>query len=270
MINNTLWYGSIGGIYNLVQNPAANQNQSLFATHQQKKMAEAENNPPVNEDKAALLEAMSKIPFKHITSVEEANANFRHTVEEAMKEAGITLGEDETLELTMGAEGRVKVGGLRDDARANKLEDVLNKNTNTKLFHFTVKIPFFLNSDYSREGTDFNDMLDNRAALIAMKDTASKVVMERTGVSMDFSQLYRTESGKIAGYPKELSWIFESDYDISNPVVTTDKDAAALTILKYANSFLNAPGGYESIPNIGNLGAFSFTKSDFARLAIYG
>jgi hypothetical protein len=244
-----------------------NQNQSLFSTHQQKKMPEVENNIPVNEEKAALLEAMSKIPFKHITNVEEANANLKHYVEQAMKDTGIVIGDDETLELTMGKDSRVKVGGLKDEAQTKKLEDRINANTTTRLFHFTVKIPFLLNSDYSKGEADFNDMF-NRAVLIDMKDTASKVVMERTGVSMDFSQLYRTEDGKISGYPKELSWIFESDYDISNPAITNDKDATALTVLKYANSFLDAPGGYESIPNIEDLGTFRFTKSDFSHLNV--
>jgi hypothetical protein len=60
MISNILRYGSTNGIYNSVKNSATNQNQPLFLAHQQKKMPEVENNIPINEEKAALLEAMSK------------------------------------------------------------------------------------------------------------------------------------------------------------------------------------------------------------------
>jgi hypothetical protein len=115
------------------------------------------------------------------------------------------------------------VSGLKDGAQAKKLEDSLNANISTRLFDHTIKKPLYLNSDYTGAGTAFYDIL-NRASLVDLKATASESVMNKTGTYMDFSQLYRTEDGKIAGYPKELSWIFEGNYDISNPAVANDRD----------------------------------------------
>jgi hypothetical protein len=65
-----------------------------------------------------------------------------------------------------------------------------------------------------------------------------------------------------------LSWIFEGNYDISNPAVANDRDSTVLMVLNFATRLLDAPGGYESISNISDLGTFSFTKNDFTHLNV--
>ena len=83
-------------------------------------------------------------------------------------------------------------------------------------------------------------------------------------MTFDFGELYRTDDGKIAGYPQELAWYFEAE--IAKPTTyapsqTTKQEGYALAIRHYANALLDA--GYDNIPTVDSLNSvFKFGKNE--------
>jgi hypothetical protein len=125
-----------------------------------------------------------------------------------------------------------------------------------------IQQEFYYNTDFAMSADDEQER-NNRAFLIEMKDRADRSMKEK-GIDLDFMQLYRTEDGKIAGYPEETAWYFEAD--IPPPTAKlTDKEWIALAVRRYANMFLDA--GYDNIPNVNELNVvFKFNQGSFVDL----
>jgi hypothetical protein len=203
-------------------------------------------------------------------------------IENAFSETGLATQDFETVEIGLDIDGRMTVSGLKNDNDNLKLAAALNKKSSTtsaltggiggdkdfssgvsRLQAWTRRM-FYRNSDWAKSAANEFER-NNRAELIYIKNNASKSTEEYAGIVLDYSKLYRTEDGDIAGYPEELAWYFEAEIDMPNayePSKTTEKEKHALVIRNYANMLLDA--GYDNIPDINSLDIiFKFTKSDF-------
>ncbi|MCL2075636.1 MAG: hypothetical protein FWH15_04210 [Betaproteobacteria bacterium] len=237
------------------------------------------------------LEKSAELPqYNSMHSFSYNAANFddvlKSWLQEAMTKAGIKPEDIDTIAVGLNASGQMTVSGLNADSDNQKLAQAMNKIVSersplsggvlsadgvvvqTRLQSWTQRM-FFMNSEYAMSAESEFER-NNRATLMQMKFNAPRVTKELTEVDLDFSKLYRTEDGKIAGYPKELAWYFEADIAIptpstSKPSQITDKESHALAIRFFANQLLDA--GYGNIPDIGDLTfTFQFTKNDFTRV----
>jgi hypothetical protein len=205
----------------------------------------------------------------------------KNWVKDALGVSGIGLDDIDSLEIGLNSSGQITVSGLKSDSDNRKLADALNRKVSQMSFltggiggdkDFSTGVSrmqvwaqrmFYRNSDWAMSAPDEFER-DNRATLIYMKNNASGYAEEYTGIALDYSQLYRTEDGKIAGYPKELAWYFEAEIvkpNIYESSKTTKQEGYALSMRHYANSFLDA--GYDNIPTVDSLySVFKFEKND--------
>ena len=218
-------------------------------------------------------------------NAENFESVLKNLIKDTMRETGIGFQDIEELQIGLNKDGQMTVSGLKSDADNQKLADALNHMVSTmsplsgsnKVLSVSPETPgaitrlqayvqrmFYRNSDYAMSATNEFER-DNRATLIYLKNNAAKLTKDYTGIELDFSQLFRTEDGKIAGYPNELAWYFEANIskpDINNPSQTTKDEGYALAIRHFANALLDA--GYNNIPSADNLNVvFKFNKSDF-------
>jgi len=203
-------------------------------------------------------------------SVDDYNEHLRNNVARVMERLGMTLEDGEQLQLFIGPDNMISVAGLKDPAKAAALARELNtvravSVAGTKEEKSVQKNvydnAFYINSDYARQARDF-DEARARADLIRLKNTAGDAVYKQTGVELDFSSLSRDDSGKVAGYPDALAWIFEGNYNMS-PQTDADKEryATARSVNGIVNRLLDA--GYDAIPAVGELGvSFTFGGKD--------
>ena len=148
---------------------------------------------------------------------------FKNWVMDALDEAGIDLEDIDSLEIGLNSSGQITVNGLKDNSDNQKLAEALNRiisessvltpgkvlsGGESRLQVWTQRM-FYRNSDWAMSA-DSEFERDNRATLIYLKNNATRYTKEYTGVTFDFGELYRTDDGKIAGYPQELAWYFEA------------------------------------------------------------
>jgi hypothetical protein len=211
----------------------------------------------------------------------------KNMLKNALAETGLTGQSFETLEIGLDKNKTLTVSGLSSDSDNRKLADTINdmlanrspfgsvytnNKTNetseksgmykTRMQAWAEKL-FYKESEWSLSGETEHDK-SHRAELIRAKYEAPQFAEKNTGMTLDFSKLYRSEDGKIAGYPEELSWYFEQEIEepsITNPKEPTKQEGYALIIRKYAEDFLEV--GYENIPDADSLNhTFKFSMSD--------
>jgi hypothetical protein len=209
-------------------------------------------------------------------------------IEDAMNITGIDIQNIEDIEIALNESWQLTASGLKNDSDNQKLTETLNHIVSTisplsggnKVLSASSDTPwvktrmqsyvqrmFYRYTEYAMSAADEFER-DNRATLIDMKNNAAKITKSYTGIDLDFSRLYRTEDGKIAGYPEELSWYFEADITIPTNSYQesklTEEEKHALVIRNYANRLLDA--GCDNIPSVDDLNVvFKFDKSDFVR-----
>jgi len=211
----------------------------------------------------------------------DANLNFddefKNFIEYAMNKLGIDSQDMEEIEIRLNDNNRMTVSGLKSESDNKKLAEELNRMVLTIVpfgdsGKFYTSLPpedyrglahidrmFYYNTDFAMSADDEQER-NKRAYLIELKDRADRS-MKENGIDLDFMQLYRTEDGKIAGYPEEVAWYFEADIDTP----TANKDWMALAVRRYANEFLDA--GYDNIPNVNELNVvFKFNQGSFVDL----
>ena len=210
-----------------------------------------------------------------IRNIMDKNLNFddefKNFIEYALNKSGIDFQDMEGIEIGLTGRGReikMTVSGLKNESDNKKLAEELNAIISTTspltgsnkggIAMLPIEHAFFYNSDYAMSADDEQER-NNRAYLIREKDLADRFTKEN-GIDLDFSQLYRTEDGKIAGYPEETAWYFEADLNIPNI-----HNYGASTIRRYANELLDA--GYDNIPNANELNVvFKFNQGSFVDL----
>jgi hypothetical protein len=220
---------------------------------------------------------LQEVPLSY--STENFQNILKNWVDNAFVQTGLSSQEFETLEIGLDNNGQFTVKGLNDDEN-RKLSNALNRivgetsqliggigrnkdfSTGVSRIQVWSQRMFYRNSEWAMSAENEFER-DARANLIYMKNNASRYVEEYTGIALDFSQLYRTEDGKIAGYPKELAWYFESE--IAKPNIyesskITKQEGYALSIRHYASAFLDA--GYDNIPDVGSFNfVYKFAKN---------
>jgi hypothetical protein len=224
----------------------------------------------------------------NLSQAERDKVKMKNMIKNALDETDLTGQNFEMLEIGMNESKKLTVSGLNSDSDNQKLADTLNDMLgNRSLFEYTSIINpennkeseesvsyrtrmeawaeklFYKESDWSLSGETEHEK-NHRAELIRMKYQAPQFAEKHTGIELDFSKLYRTEDGKIAGYPEELSWYFEQEIEepsITNPKEPTKQEGYALIIRRYAEDFLEV--GYENIPDADSLNyTFKFSMSD--------
>ncbi|MDL2283539.1 hypothetical protein LJC19_00090 [Oxalobacter sp. OttesenSCG-928-P03] len=203
-------------------------------------------------------------------SLEDYEDSLKGKLASSMSRLGIELREDETVELSIGPDNLIRVSGLKDPDQAAALEKEMNTANKVSL---TGKAPsetvtknlhdraFYIHSNYARSAGSFEEA-ENRASLIDLKYRAAGIVRSQTGEELDFSSLYRTDEGNIAGFPEALSWIFNGEYSLA-PSTDEEKQrySVAISVLDAVNRLLDA--GYDSIPDVGSLDTvFRFGRDD--------
>jgi hypothetical protein len=221
--------------------------------------------------------------LRNLSGSANFDSGFKNLIEYTMNKLGIDFQDMEEIEIGLNGNGQMTVSGLKSESDNKKLAEELNHIVSTispldnkevmsgegttRMQAWTQRM-FYLNSDWAMSADDEFER-SNRANLISMKNSAGKVTKELTGIDLDFSQLYRTEDGKIAGYPEELAWYFEADITIPTnhyqASKLTEEETHALVIRNYANRLLDA--GYNNIPSVNELNVvFKFNKSSFTDL----
>ena len=199
---------------------------------------------------------------------------FKKLIEYAKNKLGIDF--QDMNEIEIGLNGyQMTVSGLKSESDNKKLAEELNRIVSTisplgtilsggmTRTHSRIQDMFYRNTDYAMSADDEQER-SNRATLIMLKDQADKYTKE-CGIDLDFSQLYRTEDGKIAGYPEETAWYFESELTTPTNFDQAAKGQRAFMIRYYANKFLDA--GYDNIPNANELNVvFKFNQGSFVDL----
>lgn len=219
-------------------------------------------------------------------NAENFESVLKNWIEDAMHKTGMDLQDIEELEIGLNRDGQVTVSGLKSESDNQKLAEALNHMVSTmsplsgsnKVLSVSSETPwvktrmqsyvqrmFYRNTEYALSAADEFER-NSRATLIDMKNNAAKITKSYTGIDLDFSRLYRTEDGKIAGYPEELAWHFEADITIptnsNQESKLAEEEKRALVIRNYANRLLDA--GYNNIPSVDDLNVvFKFSKSDF-------
>ena len=219
-------------------------------------------------------------------NAENFESVLKNWIEDAMHKTGMDLQDIEELEIGLNRDGQVTVSGLKSESDNQKLAEALNHMVSTmsplsgsnKVLSVSSETPwvktrmqsyvqrmFYRNTEYALSADDEFER-NGRATLIGMKNNAAKITKSYTGIDLDFSRLYRTEDGKIAGYPEELAWHFEADITIptnsNQESKLAEEEKRALVIRNYANRLLDA--GYNNIPSVDDLNVvFKFSKSDF-------
>ena len=213
------------------------------------------------------------ITSRELNRLDEFNDEFKNVIEYAMNKLGIDFQDMNEIEIGLN-NGRMTVSGLKSESDNKKLAEELSRIASLPLFgnkFFTsldesVRIPpsiqqmFYRNTDYAMSADDEQER-NYRAYLIFLKDYADRTTKE-SGV--DFSQLYRTEDGKIAGYPEKAAWYFETDITtLAEGTYAAGAISHAVTrMCDYANRFLDA--GYDNIPNLNEMNVvFNFNKGSF-------
>ncbi len=230
---------------------------------------------PVNNEflKARISGSSLKVDLPK--SVDEYTDNFKGVIAHELDRLGITLGEDESLEIGIDENALIHITGLKDDSKARALEDELNTvravSTKDGSSKMVVKnmyaTSFYINSDYAKSTTSFAES-QSRANLIELKSTMNDFVKKMTGSDIDYSKMKLEDDGTITGYPKELAWIFEKNFN-ANPTTDAEREsyATADSVLRLSKRLLKA--GYDNIPDIKGLGtSFSFKNTDFLKKSI--
>jgi hypothetical protein len=241
-------------------------------------------NPPTIDNQHDTLELSSTAMLLQKNALAYSAENFenilKNWLKDALNETGIDLQDNDSLEIGLNESGQMTVSGLKNDSDNLKLAEALNKisaipaftggiggnkdfSTGVSKLQVWTQRMFYRDSDWAMSA-DNEFERDNRANLIYMKNNASRYAEEYTGIALDYSQLYRTEDGKIAGYPQELAWYFETEIakpGIYKPTNPTKEEGYVLSMRYYANAFLDA--GYDNIPDVETLNrVFRFEKSD--------
>ncbi len=227
-----------------------------------------------NASKAGMLEALNNGTANAFSpkSIEDYNEHLRSNVASTMQRLGITLDDDEELVVGLDANSRITVAGLKDGEKAAALAKALNTARAVRLGGAKEEKAldkniyadnFYGNSDYANSADSFEETR-RRAGLIRLKDTANDTIRSLTGVDIDFSKLSLNDQGGVTGYPAELAWIFEGNY---NAGAATDADkqryATGHAVNHIVKTLLNE--GYDTIPSVSDLGvSFTYGKNDMA------
>jgi len=236
----------------------------------------------VNADLQLTPEQKKELQIVNNLYNREANLNiddeFKNFIEYAMNKLGIDFQDMNEIEIGLNDNGRrMTVSGLKSESDNKKLAEELNRIVLTVLPHFGkfytsinedqplpmyIEQIFYRNTDYAMSADDEQER-NYRAYLIGAKNAINNYIKEN-GINLDFSQLYRTEDGKIAGYSEEAAWYFETDITtLAEGTYAAYATSHAVTVMcRYANEFLDA--GYDNIPNVNEMNVvFNFNKGSF-------
>ncbi len=248
----------------LAQTSAANTNERMVAINAPIPVAQEQPMPPATYTGGTYAYTGIGIQsFGYDSMVKD-------WIQKAMNDTGVTLENGETLEVRLDEERKFSVSGLGDESLNKKFATALNNaalhspsgKPSPRYGPFHTAMMFYQNSDYAMAAENEQDRA-TRARLIYTKDNISAQVKKNTGMSLDFSGLYRTDDGKIGGYPQEFEWYFECDLN-KQPETREEieKIAVARQIQMTANEFLDV--GYDNIPDVNDLDVvFKFKQSDF-------
>ncbi len=181
---------------------------------------------------------------------------------------GVFIRQEDILELSLGEGRLIKVGGLMDLRRSQRLEEELNK-TKTKNGEDIVRnihaVAFYMETEYARSAANAKDAI-RRANLIELKDVAAELVKEKTDVEMDFARLTLTPDGNVTGYPGALRWVFE-EIQGKKPATDEEREKVEIAAAVRLAALLIAQEGYEEIPLAGDVEkTLYFTKDDFTNI----
>ncbi|MDR0920737.1 MAG: hypothetical protein LBM93_16045 [Oscillospiraceae bacterium] len=228
----------------------------------------------------------------NLSQAERDNVKMKNMIKNALDETGLAGQDFEALEIGLNKSKKLTVSGLNSDNDNQKLADTLNDmlenrspfiptpgmsgkgnkteesqsydsvSYKTRMEVWAEKL-FYKESDWVLSAENEYEK-GTRTELIRMKSVASELAEKYTGIALDYSKLYRTDDGKIAGYPEELAWYFEQEIEkptLPNPRDPSKEEGYALSMRYYADTFLNV--GYENLPDADSLKAtFKFSKSD--------
>lgn len=191
------------------------------------------------------------------TSLAAMNMNRKsmgQKIDRLVKSAGVKLGKDEKMTLSVDAQNNIKVGGLKDKKKAQAIEDALNKDrklakdlrshvANGKITEAAQKQQAYvaqmekMGMDASAMG-DLDDMFTNRGLRTYIIDD---YLQNNAGLSLSDLQYEKLEDGSISliGVPEELRSLFDQDADLAATVANMLENGETASDFKVSFEFAN-------------------------------